>query len=422
MSVVHEVEVKTRQAKEASRLLSMVSSSTKDSALLAMAEALMSNAAAIEDANKIDLDNGEKKGLSSALMDRLRLNPKRIEAMAVGLRALANLEDPVGKISEINRRPNGLLVGKMRVPLGVIAMVFESRPNVTADIAGLCIKSGNAIVMRGGSEAIHSNKLIAQLLSAAAESCGIPNAAIQLIESTDREGVRALATSDGFVDLMVVRGGHELVRVVSEYATVPLIAHGKGLCHTYVDKDADLARAADIAFNAKVQRPSVCNAMETLLVHEDVAPVFLEQLARRLLDAGVELVGCTRTLELLKGKCAIWPATDDDWDTEYLSLKLSIKVVRDYEEAVDHIFRHGSGHSEAIVTENYSTAMRFLHEVDAAAVLVNASTRLVDGFEFGLGAELGISTQKLHARGPMGLKELTCEKFVVLGHGQIREG
>lgn len=422
MSVVHEVEVKTREAKEASRLLSTVSSSTKDSALQAMADTLICNMAAIEDANKLDLANGEKRGLSSALMDRLRLNQKRIEAMAAGLRALANLEDPVGKISEINRRPNGLLVGKMRVPLGVIAMVFEARPNVTADIAGLCTKSGNAIVMRGGSEAIHSNKLIARLLSAAAESCGIPRGAIQLIESTDREGVRALATSDGFVDLMVVRGGQELMRAVSEYATVPLIAHGKGLCHTYVDKDADLARAADIAFNAKVQRPSVCNAVETLLVHEEVAPSFLEPLARRLCDAGVELVGCARTLELLNDKCSISPATDDDWDTEYLSLKLSIKVVRDYEEAVDHIFRHGSGHSEAIVTENYSAAVQFLHEVDAAAVLVNASTRLVDGFEFGLGAELGISTQKLHARGPMGLKELTCEKFVVLGQGQIREG
>ncbi len=422
MSVVHEVEAKTREAKEASRRLSRASSSTKDSALLAMAETLMRNAEAIENANKFDLASGEKKGLSPVLLDRLRLNQKRIEGMAVGLRALANLEDPVGKISEINRRPNGLLVGKMRVPLGVIGMVFESRPNVTADIAGLCIKSGNAIVMRGGSEAIHSNKLLVELLSTAAGSSGIPSAAIQLIESTNREGVRALATSDGFVDLMVVRGGPELVRVVSEYATVPLIAHGKGLCHIYVDKDADLSRASDIAFNAKVQRPSVCNAMETLLVHEEVAPVFLEPLVRRLCDAGVELVGCARTLELLKGKCAVLPATDDDWDTEYLSLKLSIRVVRDCEEAVEHIFRYGCGHSEAIVTENYSTAMRFLHEVDAAAVLVNASTRLVDGFELGLGAELGISTQKLHARGPMGLMELTCEKFVVLGQGQIREG
>lgn len=422
MSVVHEVEVKTREAKEASRRLSRASSSTKDSALLAMAETLICNAAAIEDANRLDLANGEKKGLSSALMDRLRLNRKRIEAMAEGLRALADLEDPVGRISELNRRPNGLLVGKMRVPLGVIGMVYESRPNVTADVAGLCIKSGNAAVMRGGSEAIHSNKLIARLLSAATESRGIPSGAIQLIESTDREGVRALATSDGFVDLMVVRGGPELVRVVSEYATVPLISHGKGLCHTYVDKDADSSRASDIAFNAKVQRPSVCNAMETLLVHEEVAPALLEPLARRLCDAGVELAGCPRTLELLRDRCTIAPATDEDWDTEYLSLKLSIKVVGSYEEAVEHIVRHGSGHSEAIVTENYSTAMQFLHDVDAAAVLVNASTRLVDGFEFGLGAELGISTQKLHARGPMGLRELTCEKFVVLGQGQIREG
>lgn len=420
MDVTQEARRRVQEAKVASRRLRGISRATKDAALLAMADALLDNQARILSANSIDLVNGESKGLSSALTDRLRLNPQRIQAMADGLRALASLDDPVGKVSELTRRPNGLLVGRMRVPLGVIGFVFESRPNVTADTAGLCIKSGNAIVMRGGSEAINSNKLLTHILSEAAASSGIPRGAIQLIESTDREGVRVLATSDEFVDLMVVRGGEALVRAVSEYATVPLIKHGKGLCHLYVDERADLSRAVRIAFDAKVDRPGVCNAMETLLVHEAIASACLVPLSERLCAAGVELVGCSRAVEMLRSRCEIALADDSDWDTEYLGLRLSIRIVDSYEEAVDHIYRHGSGHTEAIVTEDHSLAMRFLDDVDASVVLVNASTRFNDGFQLGLGAELGISTQKLHARGPMGLQELTCEKFVVLGQGQTR--
>lgn len=419
--VACEVRKKAEMAKRAARALRNLSRDTKDAALRAMAQALEDNENAILESNSIDMANGEKKGLGDALLDRLKLNHARIMAMAEGLRELANLEDPVGTVSELTRRPNGLLVGKMRVPLGVIGFVFESRPNVTADTSGLCIKSGNAIIMRGGSEAYNSNRILTKLLADAAVSCGIPQGAIQLVESTDREGVRALATSDDLIDLMIVRGGEQLVRAVSEYATVPLIKHGKGLCHVYLDKDADVAKAVEIAFNAKVDRPGVCNAMETLLVHKDIAQACLPQLVARLCESGVELVGCPRTVDLLKDHCDIKLANDSDWDAEYLALKLSIKIVDSYEEAVDHICSYGSGHTEAIVTENHSLAMQFLDDVDASAVLVNASTRFNDGFQLGLGAELGISTQKLHARGPMGLKELTCEKFVVLGQGQVRE-
>lgn len=419
--VACEVRKKAEMAKRAARALRNLSRETKDAALRAMAQALEDNENAILESNSIDMANGEKKGLGDALLDRLKLNHARIMAMAEGLRELANLEDPVGTVSELTRRPNGLLVGKMRVPLGVIGFVFESRPNVTADTSGLCIKSGNAIIMRGGSEAYNSNRILTKLLADAAVSCGIPQGAIQLVESTDREGVRALATSDDLIDLMIVRGGEQLVRAVSEYATVPLIKHGKGLCHVYLDKDADVAKAVEIAFNAKVDRPGVCNAMETLLVHKDIAQACLPQLVARLCESGVELVGCPRTVDLLKDHCDIKLANDSDWDAEYLALKLSIKIVDSYEEAVDHICSYGSGHTEAIVTENHSLAMQFLDDVDASVVLVNASTRFNDGFQLGLGAELGISTQKLHARGPMGLKELTCEKFVVLGQGQVRE-
>lgn len=419
--VACEVRKKAEMAKRAARALRNLSRDTKDAALRAMAQALEDNENAILESNSIDMANGEKKGLGDALLDRLKLNHARIMAMAEGLRELANLEDPVGTVSELTRRPNGLLVGKMRVPLGVIGFVFESRPNVTADTSGLCIKSGNAIIMRGGSEAYNSNRILTKLLADAAVSCGIPQGAIQLVESTDREGVRALATSDDLIDLMIVRGGEQLVRAVSEYATVPLIKHGKGLCHVYLDKDADVAKAVEIAFNAKVDRPGVCNAMETLLVHKDIAQACLPQLVARLCESGVELVGCPRTVDLLKDHCDIKLANDSDWDAEYLALKLSIKIVDSYEEAVDHICSYGSGHTEAIVTENHSLAMQFLGDVDASVVLVNASTRFNDGFQLGLGAELGISTQKLHARGPMGLKELTCEKFVVLGQGQVRE-
>lgn len=419
--VAREVVEKAQKAKLAARGLRNLSRDVKDAALHAMAQALVDNEDAILSANRIDMANGERKGLSAAFLDRLKLDQARIRGMANGLRELASLEDPAGTVSDLIRRPNGLLVGKMRVPLGVIGFVFESRPNVTADTSGLCIKSGNAIVMRGGSEAINSNRILTKLLASASISCGVPDGAIQLVESADREGVRALATSDGLVDLMIVRGGEQLVRVVSEYATVPLIKHGKGLCHVYLDKDADLTSAVQIAVNAKVDRPGVCNAMETLLVHEGIAAACLPPLAAKLSDLGVELVGCPQTVELLRDKFDIGLANESDWDAEYLALKLSIKVVQSYEEAVDHICLHGSGHTEAIVTQNHTLAMRFLDDVDASVVLVNASTRFNDGFQLGLGAELGISTQKLHARGPMGLQELTCEKFVVLGQGQVRE-
>ena len=335
--VACEVRKKAEMAKRAARALRNLSRDTKDAALRAMAQALEDNENAILESNSIDMANGEKKGLGDALLDRLKLNHARIMAMAEGLRELANLEDPVGTVSELTRRPNGLLVGKMRVPLGVIGFVFESRPNVTADTSGLCIKSGNAIIMRGGSEAYNSNRILTKLLADAAVSCGIPQGAIQLVESTDREGVRALATSDDLIDLMIVRGGEQLVRAVSEYATVPLIKHGKGLCHVYLDKDADVAKAVEIAFNAKVDRPGVCNAMETLLVHKDIAQACLPQLVARLCESGVELVGCPRTVDLLKDHCDIKLANDSDWDAEYLALKLSIKIVDSYEEAVDHM-------------------------------------------------------------------------------------
>jgi glutamate-5-semialdehyde dehydrogenase len=351
-------------------------------------------------------------------VDRLTLNVSRLEAMARGLRQIAELPDPVGEITGMWRRPNGLTVGRMRVPLGVVGIIYESRPNVTADAAGLCLKSGNAVILRGGREALRTNAAIGAVLAASVASLGLPETSLAVVPTPDRAAVKEMLTLAGLIDLIIPRGGEELIRAVRETSHIPVIAHDKGLCHTYVDADADIATAEEIAFNAKVERPSVCNAMETLLVHVEVAPTFLPRFVARLARAGVEVRGCPRTQRLVPD---VKPAAEEDWDTEYLDLVLSIRVVESFEEALAHIARHGSGLAEAIVTSDHGRAMRFLREVDAGAVFVNASTRFTDGYEFGMGAEMGISTQKLHARGPMGLNELTCQKFIVFGEGQVRD-
>lgn len=412
------VEGRARAAKEASRALALCSTKVRNDALSQMARGLEEKAAMILEANRADLDRARSGGHPRAFLERLTLVESRIEEMASGLRQVAALPDPVGKTVEVRRRPNGLEIARVRVPLGVVGFIYESRPNVTADAAGLCVKSGNAVILRGGSEALGSNSMIATVLAKAAEKAGVPPEAIQFIDTPDREAVMALLTLDRHVDLLIARGGEEFVRLVTERSTVPVLKHDKGLCHVFVDEDADLAMAVEIALNAKVHRPSVCNAMETLLVHRAVAARFLPALAPRLLEAGVEVRGCPRACAFIP---EARPATDADWDTEYLDLILSIKVVDDFEDAVSHIRAHGSGLAEAIVTSHYRRARRFTREVDAACVLVNASTRLVDGGQFGMGGEMGISTSKLHARGPVGLEELTTTKFVVLGDGQVRE-
>lgn len=338
--------------------------------------------------------------------------------MADGLRQVASLPDPVGEVVKMWKRPNGLMIGKMRVPIGVVGVIYESRPNVTADTAGLCIKSGNAVLLRGGSEAINSNRVIVDILKEACEEAGVPTDAVSFIDTTDRAAVEVMLKLDQYIDLIVPRGGEGLIRFVAENSRIPVVYHYKGVCHTYVDKYADLTMAEEICFNAKVQRPGVCNAMETMLVHKDVAEEFLPRICERLKEAGVEIRGCPETRKIVP-----WTkeATEEDWYAEYLDLILAVKVVDSFEEAVEHINKYGSHHSDAIVTKDYERGMRFLREVDSAAVYVNASTRFTDGYEFGLGAEMGISTQKLHVRGPMGLEDLTCCKYVILGCGQIRE-
>jgi glutamate-5-semialdehyde dehydrogenase len=405
-------------ARRAARELAKASGAGKDRALLAMAAGLPESRSRILAANAGDVAAARAAGQAPAFVDRLTLTESRIEAMARGVRQVADLPDPVGAITGMWRRPNGLQVGRMRVPLGVIGIIYESRPNVTADAAALCLKSGNAVLLRGGSEALATNRAIAEVLSAAVESAGLPPASLAVVPSADRAVVREMLSLHGLIDLIIPRGGEGLIRAVREGSQIPVIAHDKGLCHTYVDELADLAMAAEVAYNAKVERPGVCNAMETLLIHAGVARVFLPPFVARLSAAGVEVRGCDRTRALLP---TVQPADEADWDTEYLALILSIRVVDSFEEAVAHIARHGSGLAEAIVTSDHGHAMRFLREVDAGAVFVNASTRFTDGYEFGMGAEMGISTQKLHARGPMGLPELTCEKFIVLGDGQIRD-
>lgn len=417
--VKDEVISKAAKAKEASRLMGALSTSVKNQALLIMAEELLERADEIVEANKIDMAKGRERGLSSALLDRLLLTERRIDEMAEGLKAIAMLPDPVGEVISMWRRPNGLQVGKMRVPIGVIGIIYEARPNVTVDAVGLCLKTGNAVVLRGGSEAINSNKAITKIISEAAVKAGIPDGAIQLIETTDREAVNILLKLNEYLDILIPRGGAGLIQTVVKNATVPVIETGVGNCHVYVDNEADLEMAQKIVINAKTQRPGVCNAMETLLVHRDVAGNLLPGLLGTLKDEyGVEIRGCPGTKALVSW---VKDATEDDYYTEFLDLILAVKVVGDMEEAMNHIYKYGTRHSEAIVTTNYNKARRFLQEVDAAAVYVNASTRFTDGFQFGFGAEIGISTQKLHARGPMGLPELTTIKYVIFGDGQIRK-
>ena len=416
--VATEVAAKARAAKEASRALGLATTRVKNDALTLMARALEEKAGTIVEANRADLDRARAKGYPRAFVDRLTLTDSRIEEMAAGVRQVAALPDPVGETVEVWRRPNGVEISRVRVPLGVIGFIYESRPNVTADAAALCLKSGNAVLLRGGSEALESNTIIAQLLAKAAEKTGLPAESIQYVDTPDRAAVMAMLTLDRYLDLIIPRGGEEFVRLVNERATVPVLKHDKGLCHVYVDESADLDMAVAIAVNAKAQRVSVCNAMETLLVHAAVAPRFLPLVAARLAEAGVELRGDERTRALVP---TARPAEPADWDTEYLDAILAVRVVDGFDDAVAHIRRHGSGLAEAIVTADLRRARRFTHEVDAAAVLVNVSTRLVDGSQFGMGAEMGISTSKLHARGPVGVRELTTTKFVVIGDGQIRE-
>ena len=407
-----------QQAKSASRKLSNISTKIKNESLLSMADLLEERIDFLVEANSKDVNFAREKGLSSAMIDRLTLNAERIKEMSNGLREIAALPDPVGEVVRMWRRPNGLQIGKIRTPLGVIGIIYESRPNVTADAASLCIKSGNAVILRGGSEAINSNIAIAKVLSEGGSSKGLPDNSIQLIDVPEREAIFEMLKLDTYIDLVIPRGGHSLIRTVVENSTIPVIKHDKGLCHVYIDSEADLEMGKKIAFNAKVQRPSVCNAMETLLVHKDVAGSFLPSMIQRFKDAKVEIRGCQRTKAIVSD---IKDATNEDWDTEYLDLILSVKVVDSIDDAIEHITKYGSMLSEAIVTKNYNNTWKFLREVDAASVFVNASTRFTDGGQFGLGAEMGISTQKLHCRGPMGLEELTSTKYIVFGDGQIRE-
>ena len=405
------------QALLASRELARTGTDAKNRALAAMADEVSTRERDILQANAEDVSAAEKTGARGAFIDRLRLDTTRVSAIADGLRQVAALPDPVGGVIREWERPNGLEIAKVRVPIGVIAIVYESRPNVTADAAGLCLKSGNSCILRGGSEAIRSNSVIADALSRAAEKTGLPASSVQLVRRTERELVGQLVRMSGTVDVVIPRGGEGLIRAVTEQATVPVMKHYKGVCHTYVDKAADLAMAEEICFNAKVQRPGVCNAMETMLVHREVAGEFLPRVAKGLIEAGVELRGCRETCSVLK---EARPALEEDWSEEYLDLVLAVRVVGSLEEAAAHINRYGSAHSDAIVTGDDSRAERFLQAVDAACVYVNASTRFTDGGEFGMGAEIGISTDKLHARGPVGLEELTTYKYIIRGSGQVR--
>jgi len=417
MSVQKTVESLAIAAKKASRKLAFESTTRKNNVLLRMAEALMEQKEFIQAENKKDLMAGREKGLSAAMLDRLALTDKVIDAMIVGLHEVVALPDPVGEVEEMIRRPNGLMVGRMRIPLGVIGMIYESRPNVTVDAAALCLKAGNAVILRGGSEAIYSNLALAKVLQEALASEDINPAAIQVIPIADREAVNALLALEEQIDLIIPRGGEGLIRFVAQNSRIPVLKHYKGVCHVFVDKVADFDMASSIVMNGKTQRPGVCNALETLLVHSDIAAAFLPQIGSRLKEAGVEVRGCSQTREILAD---VKEATEADWYAEFLDLILAVRVVDDLDAAMDHIDTYGSQHTEVIVTADYANAQRFIKEVDASAVMVNASTRFSDGGQFGLGAEIGISTTKLHAYGPMGLKELTARKFIVYGDGQIR--
>ncbi|MHC4184013.1 MAG: glutamate-5-semialdehyde dehydrogenase [Planctomycetota bacterium] len=417
MNVKDYVGTIVKDARNASRLMATVSSSAKNAALEQIAHNLLSSKTTLMSENEKDLKAAGNEGLSSAMIDRLRLTDSGIEAMAEGIREVINLTDPVGEIMEDSVRPNGLQIQKVRVPIGVIIIIYESRPNVTADAASLCLKTGNATILRGGKESIHSNIAIYRQISSALEKVGLDKKAIQVIETTDRAAVNYLLKADEYVDLVIPRGGEGLIRNVVENSTIPVIKHYKGVCHTYVDEFVDLDMAKDVCLNAKIQRPGTCNAMETMLVHEKIAKAFLPDAYKVMSEAGVELRGCEKSRKILPD---IKQATEEDWSTEYLEKILSVKVVSSIEEALNHISAYGSSHSDAIITDDETNAKKFTDEVDSAAVYVNASTRFTDGYEFGMGAEIGISTDKLHARGPMGLNELTSYKYIVHGNGQIR--
>ena len=413
------LETQGLAARNAARILSVAGTSQKNKALEAICKALLERQEEILAANETDLAAARESGMIPSLIDRLSLDAQRIEGIVEGVRQVAALPDPIGQVTKMERRPNGLIIGRRRVPLGVVGIIYEARPNVTVDAAALCLKSGNAVILRGGKEAIHSNKATVGVMRDALESVGLPRDCVALVTDTSRESAHELMNLTGCLDVLIPRGGRGLIRSVVENARVPVIETGSGVCHVYVDEQADLQMAAEIIYNAKCSRPSVCNAAECLLVDRGVAREFLPMAWEFLKSKNVELHGDPMTREIL-GKVTVVPATAKDWDTEYGDYKLAVRVVADAEEAMDFIAAHGTGHSEAIVTENYTTAQRFLDQVDAAAVYVNASTRFTDGFEFGLGAEIGISTQKMHARGPMGLEELTSSKYVIYGTGQVR--
>ena len=417
MSVQETVESLAIEAKKAARKLGFESTTRKNNVLLRMADVIQEQKGFIQSENEKDLKAGREKGLSAAMLDRLALTDKVIDSMVVALQEVVALPDPVGEVDEMIRRPNGLMVGRMRIPLGVIGMIYESRPNVTVDAAALCLKAGNAVILRGGSEAIHSNLALAKLLQDALASENINPAAIQVIPIADREAVNILLSLEEYIDLIIPRGGESLIRFVAQNSRIPVLKHYKGVCHVFVDNAADFNMASEIIMNGKTQRPGVCNALETVLVHKDIAVSFLPLIGSRLIDAGVEIRGCSQTKKILVD---VSDATEEDWYAEFLDLILAVKVVDDLDAAMDHIDTYGSQHTEVIVTANYANAQRFIKEVDASAVMVNASTRFSDGGQFGLGAEIGISTTKLHAYGPMGLKELTARKFIVYGDGQIR--
>lgn len=417
-----ELESKTKAVKAASRRMAYLSTDIKNQALNNIADDLLTKSNDILAANKRDYEAAEKSGMNTAMLDRLLLTKERLKSMAQDVITVAALPDPIGEVIEMRTMPNGLIIGKRRVPLGVIGAIYESRPNVTIDISSLCLKAGNAVILRGGKESIHSNSALSKLVQEAVTRAGMPDGAVQFIENTDRTLVSQMLKMGSYIDLIIPRGGAGLINFVKENAAMPVIAGGIGVCHTYIDKSADIDKAVAIAFNAKVQRPTVCNALDSLLVHEDIAVNYLPRVATELAEAGVEMHCDEKSLSILKSVSSLKlaPATDDDWGKEFLSLVIAIKVVPSFNEALEHINRYGSGHSEAIITEDYDSAMRFLNEVDAACVYVNASTRFTDGSQFGLGAELGISTQKMHARGPIGLKEITSYKWVIFGSGQVR--
>jgi glutamate-5-semialdehyde dehydrogenase len=417
MTLAQQMLTLAHEAKEAARVLANQSSAVKNDVLRAMADGLEQEMPALIEENEMDLAAARERDLAPAMVDRLVLDEKRIRSMADGLREVAALPDPVGEVTRMWRRPNGLQVGQVRIPLGVIGIIYESRPNVTADAAGLCLKSGNAVVLRGGSEAIHSNTAIGAVLRKVLERYNLPAAAVQVVTTTERAAVLELLKLEEEIDLIIPRGGEGLIRFVSENSRIPVIKHYKGVCHTYVDADADFEMAEKICINAKVQRPGVCNAMETLLIHKDIAETFVPRIAQAMRAQGVEMRGCPITREFAEMK----EATEEDWGAEYLDLILAVRVVEDMDEAMDHIARYGSLHTEVIVTCDYRSSQRFLREVNSSVVMVNASSRFSDGNQFGLGAEIGISTTKLHSFGPMGLEDLTTRKFIVLGGGQVRE-